>query len=199
MASELELKYPYIRIIGFETKFPNKMIVHAVERTSLYAVALQGNKYAILDEYNKVLDVLAQSEFDSWDESKSIRPIVVDITGLASTLSEADFKVGYVANVKRVSGVLGNLASGLYKYYEKDYNIKARVQSITLNIAYQSSVKLVMIADGMDMTINNCHTDLVDKLAVGLAVFNKQHIDEGLTTGHIVVNGTATGQYYYEA
>jgi len=62
----LENTYPDVRIINVEVVYPNILKVHAVEREKVYAIKVKDNKFAIVDEYFKVLEVV-----DSFDSTKS--------------------------------------------------------------------------------------------------------------------------------
>ena len=54
--NNLEKKYPYLRIVSIETKFPNKIVIHSAERESMFAIKLADDNYAVVDELGKVLN-----------------------------------------------------------------------------------------------------------------------------------------------
>ncbi len=53
---ELEKKFPYIKVVNIETVFPDKFVLHCVEREELFVIK-SGNKYYILDEELKILRI----------------------------------------------------------------------------------------------------------------------------------------------
>lgn len=59
----LELSYPEIRVINIEVVWPNTLKIHAVEREPVYCLRVSDDKYAIVDEYFKVLSV--EDSFDN--------------------------------------------------------------------------------------------------------------------------------------
>ena len=176
ITENLEVKYPYIKVLKLETKFPNKLIVHCEERVGMYAVELINSKYAIVDEDNKVLEHVTSEQYANWDEEvKGSKPIATTVTsnGGAYGLDEDDFKVGYVANVKRVTNLLSTLAGTLKLYYPQDYLIKGLVRNVNINISYQSNLTMVVTPEGMTMEIKDCYQNLQSKVALGIGVLNE--------------------------
>ena len=55
--NSLESKYPRMRVIDIEVTWPNNINVHAIERQEVYAIKLNDSKYAITDEYFKILEI----------------------------------------------------------------------------------------------------------------------------------------------
>ena len=68
----LEKKYPYIKVLNIETKFPNKIIIHAIERDEIFAFQVAG-KYMVTDSELKVLRIV-DGEFSS-NNSNAIKII----------------------------------------------------------------------------------------------------------------------------
>ena len=62
-AMAIETAYPDVRVISIEVVWPSIMKVHAVERQAVYCLPAKNNKFALVDEYFKVLEVL--STFDN--------------------------------------------------------------------------------------------------------------------------------------
>ncbi len=54
----IESTYPDVRVISLEVLWPNVMKIHAVEREEVYALPIKNGKFALVDEYFKVLDVV---------------------------------------------------------------------------------------------------------------------------------------------
>ena len=203
----IEAKYPYLQIIKLETKFPNELVVHAAERVNMYAVTLEDNKYAVLDDENKVLDIITQTQYDEWDTSKSKKPIVVTVSnnGSNTPLKQSDFKVGYVANVKRVTSVLATASSTLEEiFWDEETNdkkvtntmIKGWVKSVNIDIAYRSSLNLVVNDEGMKVKVQNCYNELRGKILIGKGAYDALKT-QGKTTGAVVVQGVTLDDCYY--
>ena len=54
----LEKANPYLKVINIESKFPNSLIVKCVDREELFAIKMADDKYFILDEDLKVLNIV---------------------------------------------------------------------------------------------------------------------------------------------
>ena len=54
--SNLEKNYPELRVVNLEVQWPNILKIHAVQREQVYALLVADGKYAIVDQYFKVLD-----------------------------------------------------------------------------------------------------------------------------------------------
>lgn len=55
--ANIEAAYPDVRVINIEVIWPNVMKIHAAEREKVYALPIKNGKFAIVDEYFKVLEV----------------------------------------------------------------------------------------------------------------------------------------------
>ena len=58
ITQNLEKEYPYLRVISLEVVWPNNLNIHVMQRQEVYAVPISNNRYAITDEYFKVLDIV---------------------------------------------------------------------------------------------------------------------------------------------
>ena len=62
----MEKQYPYLKVVGIETKFPNVLLIQSIERQPFFAVPNENNsKIAICDEDFKVLRVISYSDYIS--------------------------------------------------------------------------------------------------------------------------------------
>ncbi len=190
MTAKLESKYPYLRVIKIETKFPNKVVVHVVERDSVYAVKLT-DKYALIDEDNKVLQYVTAEGLASWDDkTMGVKPIVATVynNGAEYNLKESDFALGQIASVKRVTPLLKNMADTLKKYgYPSNSLLKGFADTINVNIAYQSDAT-IHTKYGLNIVIKDCYTNLTNKIALAYSVFEAQR-ELNNPEGTIVVEG----------
>ncbi len=64
--ANIETAFPDVRVINVEVVWPNVMKVHATEREQVYAVPIKNGKFALVDEYFKVLEVV-----DSFTSTKT--------------------------------------------------------------------------------------------------------------------------------
>lgn len=86
---KIELAHPYVKVINIETIFPNKLIVHCIEREELFAINFEDNKYYICDEDLKILRI-TQNENDDFNIQNS--PIIIDGCGeINKDLNISDF------------------------------------------------------------------------------------------------------------
>ena len=81
MASKIEKKYPYVKVINIETILPNKFIIHIAERQEIYAISSL-NRTCYLDNELKVLRVEEENFI-----SVSTNAIKLDLFGLDFDLS----------------------------------------------------------------------------------------------------------------
>ncbi len=61
--SKLEKNNPYLKVINIESKFPNTLSIKCMDREEVFAIKMSDERYFILDEDLKVLEVL--TSFDS--------------------------------------------------------------------------------------------------------------------------------------
>lgn len=88
MASKIEKKYPYVKVINIETILPNKFIIHIAERQEIYAITSL-NRTCYLDCELKVLRIEEENFV-----STSTNAIKLDLFGLdfdLSAFSEGQF------------------------------------------------------------------------------------------------------------
>lgn len=89
---KIEKTYPYIKVINIETIFPNKMVVHCIEREELFAVNFEQSKYYICDEDFKILRILDIGDDNALYESTQNSPILVEGCGeIDTSLNAGDF------------------------------------------------------------------------------------------------------------
>ena len=86
---KIEKKYPYIKVINIETKFPASFVIHVAERQEVYALS-KDDKVYYLDEQLKVLRI-TEEEFVSTSEN----PIAIKGVGTGLELGEKAEIEGY--------------------------------------------------------------------------------------------------------
>ncbi len=156
--AELEKNNPYLRVVNIETKFPNKLVVNAVERKECFVIKLENNKYAITDEYLKVLKIVQVYQ------NNSSNAIEVKNSGLASqTVEVGDF-------FKTDDNYLTVLFD-CFREWKNDYTlIKEKVASIELD--YESKNRLLVnMRSGVQIVVDNSKMQLSDKLNLAFSFY----------------------------
>ncbi|MBE5757616.1 MAG: FtsQ-type POTRA domain-containing protein [Clostridiales bacterium] len=173
ITTSLEKKYPYMRVVGVETKFPNKIVLHVAERSGLYAIKKSDSNYAILDEYGKVLD-------DDFDNSTFVKmaesslggaPIEMKFTGLA--IKDEDMVVGEIIKVEKVREFLSNLSLG----FRKASHIPETSMGLFkyINVMHDNGEYMVSMQTrrGIVIEMSDGQVDTTEKLLLGIARYNE--------------------------
>ena len=174
ITSNLEKKYPYLRVVGVETKFPNKIVIHSAEREVLFAVKKSDDNYALLDEFGKVLE--NNKSFDSLTQGTSTlssTPIKVEFQSLA--LKEEDFVNGEIVKVSHIEKMITRLA---YSFKESNYSpttSKGVFQNIDILSDSQHETVNITTRRGIIIKLKDAEEYTTDKLLVGLARYNAVH------------------------
>ena len=183
---DLEKEFPYLRVVGLETKFPNKIVVHTAERESLYAVSMSdanGTRYyMILDEKGKVLRKTNSSIFAG--EELGAKPIKVNFVG--ANVNTDDYVVG--EEVK--DGALRDLLSRLsYTMREAGHTPTTSKGVFTdISIVYAGNEKEINFKtrNGMVISLKDAEHLTTDKLLLGLTVYDNNQ-QNGVVEGTIDV------------
>lgn len=186
IASRLEKKYPYLRVVGIETKFPNKLIIHSAEREDLYAIKIVDGDYAIIDDYGKVL---ARTEIISPNISGTLieaRPIEVTFNNIS--LRSEDFLVGEKVKVSSIENTLTKLSTTLKEANYTSLAKKGIFDNISVvSIGEEGKVAMYLTTrNGMVIKLIDAEDKMTDKFMLGLQVYNKYHQDSH-SDGTIVV------------
>lgn len=184
--SKIESANPYIRVLSIETVFPNKYIIHAVEREETY-VFQTDNYYIITDENLKVLD--KQKTYVNSTEN----PIEVQNSDYSNAVvKEGDF-----------------LAPNAY-YYDLFYcfrehngwntyaDIKSNIKSIKLNyvdgLNSGENNLLITMWDDVEILISQSNRKMSDKLNFALSAY-EQIDDANRISVYEKSNGEITAFY----
>lgn len=193
ISNKLEKKYPYLRVVGVETKFPNKIIVHTAEREELFAIKKSNGDYAILDEFGKILNSdMSSSKFvELANSSLGGAPIEVDLN---MTIQDGDLVEGEFIKSVSVKNLLSNLAysfrqasyipatsKGVFKYIKVE-------MSINIDTNEKEDIINIQTRRGIVIKLKDAKNHTTDKLLLGLSTYNEMHKDGD-------VNGTITVFY----
>ena len=108
MSKNLEKTYPYLKVLSIETKFPNKVIINAIERDEVFAFQ-QSEKYIITDSDLKVLKIVS-GDYVSNNEN-AIKVLDFD---------DCDVEVGQFLTPKQKFLTLKTIEDNNYQNYAKE-------------------------------------------------------------------------------
>lgn len=165
-ANKIEQANPYVRVVNIETKFPNKLVIHVAERQECYVVKLATNKYAVTDEYMKVLRIL-----DVYQNNES-NAIEIKNSGLSNqSVSAGDF-------FKLDDDYLTQVFKS-FREWNLDYSaLKQKITSIELN--YEKPDKLLVnMRSGVQILIENSKFQLSDKLNLAFSFYDTKKDKNG--------------------
>lgn len=166
----LEEKFPYIKVLKIEKKFPNKIIVHATERREQYCIKVD-DEYFALDESGKVLNVYSKEDFDRLGEQANRKPILVDIVGL--TVEASTMQTGKTAQIPRVVTILQNVSKALNNSgYTETWQIINNIASINIEFGYKSQLIVHTNRNGMSISVDDINKDLASKIKFGLGLLS---------------------------
>lgn len=198
ISKDLENKYPYLRVVSIETKFPNKIVIHSAEREALYAIKLSDSEYAILDEKGKVLSLENDGIFAGTDGDLGNRPIKVFFDEIS--INVRDFKVGEMVEQEYISSLLSTLSHSLResnytpttsKGVLKEINVSQKL-GITSNTT--TSVISLTTRSGITMDIENFENGTTDKLLMAFARYNDLQ-SQGVISRAIIVFEDRNGDF----
>jgi len=180
--SGLEKKYPYLRVVSIETKFPNKIVIHSAERESMFAIKLSDNEYAVVDELGKVLSLETSSIFAG--SELSAKPIKVFFNSMS--IDPNDFAQGEDVKNDMIVRLLSQIAKSLR---ESDYiptTSKRNLVSIDIVTVGDGVEIYFQTRNGMSIVLKDGLNFTTEKFILGLERYNYFHQD-GVTTGSIIV------------
>lgn len=166
----LEKKYPYLRVVSIETKFPNKLVIHSAERESLYAVKMSDTEYSIIDEKGKVLSSSNGSIFDGTEGDLGAKPIIVGFDRIS--ISERDFVVGENVKQEYIQKLLSVLSYSLRESSYTPTTSKGVLDSIDVELQGETSRIRLNTRNGMILDIDDFENKTTDKLLLAFARYN---------------------------
>jgi len=166
---KIEVANPYIKVVGIEIVFPNKLIVHAVERNEVFAFKLADNTYAICDEELKVLE---------------IRQTFVNTTGNAILVENSSLTIevtnailGTTINMPLAySNIITSFATYMKEWDSNLANLRGNIETLVLNYEEENNLAIEM-RQGVQIIINDAHLRLNDKVQMAFSVYDSDAID----------------------
>lgn len=185
IASTLEKKYPYLRVVSIETKFPNKLVIHSSERESLFAIKISDDDYAIVDELGKVLERSNSSIFAG--SELGAKPIKVMLDANFVNIKPSDMEAGNIIANEFVVKVLTQISKSLRESNYIPTTSKGVFTSLEI-INKGDNVELFFkTRSGMSIAIKNALDRTTDMLLLGLERYNYFHT-EGVVSGSVNVD-----------
>lgn len=158
----LEKEYPNLMIKSIETVFPNKLVIHATERTEVFYVKISQNLFASFDQTFKCLNFY------------STQPSLTQVTGINA---ENAVKGEWLENVNNISVATQTYSSFYMCYYEQSdfINFLKRIEI--------SDNKLLLITKisgdiGLSIDIENPTQNLTNKIVYALSSYNALSVEQ---------------------
>lgn len=187
--SQLEIANPYLRVVGLEIQFPNKIIVHVVERNEMYVFKLSDNTYAICDEFLKVLEL--SPTFINTNEN------ALRVFNYQFSIATTDALLGTTLTFpESYINIIDNFTLATKGWDINLANIRGNINSIELAYEYNTSNNnindlLVTTRQGLQIIVKDANIRLEDKLQVAFSVYDSGEID--ITVGQIEIREELDG------
>ena len=160
----LEKSCSYIKVINLETKFPNKIIIHAIERNECFVIKLKNNKYAVVDEDMKVLKLL-----DVYNNTANN-----GIAILNSDLKEQNLEAG---DFFEVDNDYYKVLFDSFREWKNDYEqIKEKVESIEVNYNKEDQL-LIKMRSGVKILIQKSSNQMSEKINYAFSIYDTKQVD----------------------
>lgn len=182
IASSLEKKYPYLRVVSIETKFPNKLVIHSAERESMFALKLEDNKYAVVDELGKVLQLSNSSIFAGSD--LGAKPIKVTLNSVA--INEKDYIPGQIIDNETIVNIISQTSKSLRESNYIPTTSKGIFLSLDITNKGDNIELYFKTRSGISIVLKDAMTNMTDKFLIALERYNYFH-QEGVVTGQVEV------------
>ena len=91
--ANIQSKYPQIKVINIERKFPSEVIIYVTVRVPVVKVELDDGLFALLDRDMSVVDVMTVDEVSAFETEKNY-----NLTSVGFTLKSAAVKIGKIVS-----------------------------------------------------------------------------------------------------
>lgn len=170
--SNLEKKLPYVKVVGMEIKFPNKLTVKLSEREELYVLKVVASEnsstfnYVYLDYDLKVLKITTSPVTPN-----GVNPAVLEIENY--NLTDANFTLGEKVNLP-ISSALTSVGSMLASTGYGGSKAKALIEYMVLKYDFKSEIN-IKTTYGLTLKLEDAliKTDL--KMLKALTVYEEYH------------------------
>ncbi|MBQ7307633.1 MAG: FtsQ-type POTRA domain-containing protein [Clostridia bacterium] len=163
--TNIQTKYPYIRVINIESVFPNTLNIHLIERQNFYSVKTSSGYY-ICD------NVLGVTEKLQAFSSTPLNPIVLEGVKIKNTIT-----VGMEIESNQAKAI-ENLSHCLMEW-ETDINLlQGNICQITLDYLKENQIMISMF-NGTTILVENFTNNLSNKLNYAFSYYDKNQIQSG--------------------
>ena len=170
----LEAKYPRMRVIDIEVVWPNIINVHAIERQEVYAVKLGENKYAITDEYFKILKI--SNTFSSTQTNQ----VLVEIPNL----NDKNYNVGDTISFEYTDTFIN-----IYQAFLQLNRDLTDMRALCASISYTNSKVTINTHFGVTILLDNPTINTAPKMRLAIKVFDMLGTEDyGKGTIEVFVN-----------
>ena len=166
----LEKNNPYLKVINIETKFPNKLIIHCIEREELFALKVNDSKYFIVDSEFKLLNVIGEFESDS---NNAI------LLGGEINIENKDAELGEFISLGDEHDNIKNIYTSLFLNNRTPAEQKALFKEISIEYNLVSKPHLnIKDYNGLNICIKYMRDKLPQKLQCLFATYNQIDISD---------------------
>ena len=170
---KLERKYPYLKVVSAEVKFPNKLVLHAAERQELYSLKIKDNSYAILDSDCKVLKLVNDFQLNKM----ALKPIPLNLQGYS--YNENNFAVSEIAELGWIKNIITNFSVALYQCGYQEIDSKNNISAMTIDVGgYENKIfvnmnyKNLAGDGGVTIEIQHISEKLSDKFVMAIGIYD---------------------------
>ncbi len=180
----LEKKYPKMRVIDLEVAWPNIINIHAIERQQVYAVKLSDTKFAIVDEYLKILDI--KNSFSSTQTNEILTEI--------KDLEDKNYKIG-----DTIAFEYGDTFVNMYDAFTELSRNLTDMKALFSGISYTNSKVTINTHFGVTIILDNPTINTSAKTRMAIKTFDLLSTEDyGHGTIEVFVNSdnTIESRYY---
>lgn len=188
ISSVLEKKYPYLRVVGIETKFPNKIVVHSAERERLFAIKVASgggrvdDEYVYIDDMGKVISTGLSKEFANSELGSN--PIRISTNNFI--INPKEYIVGENVKNEAILSILSNISMAMKETGHTPTTSKGVFKDITVDFTGDKINVSMATRNGMVIAIKDVDDGATNKLLLGLEVYNRNQ-QNGVVDGVISV------------
>ena len=196
--NKLERRYPYLKVVSAEIKFPNKLVLHTAERQELYSLKIKDNSYVILDSECKVLKFVTDIQLNKMD----LKPIPLDLVGYV--YNENNFAVSEIAELGWIKNIITNFSVALYQCGYQEIDSKNNISSMTIDVGgYENKITVNMNYKnlsgdgGVQIEIQQISEKLSEKFVMAIDIYDTLSASQK-SCGVIrvyTINGVVSGEY----
>lgn len=180
----LEKKYPKMRVIDLEVAWPNIVNIHAIERQQVYAIKLSETKFAIVDEYFKILEL--KSTFSSTQTNEILTEI--------KDLEDKNYKLGDTISFAHTDTFVG-----IYNAFTELSRNLTDMKALFSSISYTNSKVTISTHFGVTIVLDNPTKNTSAKTRMAIKTFDLLATEDyGHGTIEVFVNSenTLESRYY---